>query len=85
MRFPWMQAGYMQLLIDGIKFDFIDCELDMVSNYQKFGYKLIFSVYHKVYGTFHIMILDVLNFDVLQKIESPYRHIYRSFLESKNI
>ncbi|NER37733.1 MAG: GNAT family N-acetyltransferase [Oscillatoria sp. SIO1A7] len=56
-----MQAGYKQQLVDGIKFDFIDCENHMVPFFEKIGYQLIGSFEYEVYGNYNIMVLDLLN------------------------
>ena len=78
-----MQACYKQRLLDGIKFDFIDCETHNLPFFQKFGYQLIGSFDYQVYGGGNLMVLDLLNFKHLENVKSPYKRLYRNFLESK--
>lgn len=78
-----MQANYHQLLLDRIKFDFIDCEPHMIPFFQKIGYQTIDMINHPEYGSGLALMLDVFNFEHLQRVKSPFQRLYRNFLESK--
>ena len=73
----------MKQLLDGIKFNFIDCETHNIPFFQKIGYQLIGNFDYQVYGSGNLMVLDLLNLKHLEKVNSPYQHLFRNFLESK--
>ncbi|MEG3903285.1 GNAT family N-acetyltransferase [Microcoleus sp. B4-C5] len=78
-----MQANYNQLLLDKVKLDFIDCEPHMIGFFQKLGYQPIDMINHPEYGSGLALMLDVFNFEHLQRVKSPFQRLYRNFLESK--
>ena len=80
-----MQAHYSQMLIDRIKFDFIDCEPQMIPFFQKLGYQPIEMVDHPEYGSGLAMMLDVFNFKHLEQVKSPFQQLYRNFLEYQEV
>ncbi|MEG4453282.1 GNAT family N-acetyltransferase [Microcoleus sp. N9_A1] len=83
--FTLMQAHYNQMLIDRIKFDFIDCEPHMIPFFQKLGYQLIDMINHPEYGSGMAMMLDVFNLKHLERVNSPFMRLHRNFVESKKL
>lgn len=75
-----MQANYNQLLLDQIKFDFIDCEPHMIAFFQRLGYQPIDMIIHPEYGSGLAMMLDVFNFQHLERVKSPFLRLQRIFL-----
>ncbi|HEY9812940.1 MAG TPA: GNAT family N-acetyltransferase [Candidatus Sericytochromatia bacterium] len=67
-----MRANYQQLLVDGVKFDFIDCEPHMIPFFQKLGYQPIEMINHPEYGSGLAMMLNVFNFKHLEQVKSPF-------------
>ncbi|NES02362.1 MAG: hypothetical protein F6K22_05630 [Okeania sp. SIO2F4] len=78
-----MQAYYKQLLLDGIKFDFIDAEAYLVPFFEKLGYKTISKIDYSIYESSVVMVLDTVNIEHLEKVKLPFRGLYRNLLESK--
>ncbi|BAY29808.1 hypothetical protein NIES2107_16520 [Nostoc carneum NIES-2107] len=76
-----LQAYYNQLLLDQIKFDFIDCEPHMIPFFQKLGYQPIDMINHPEYGSGLAMMLDVFNFQHLEQVKSPFLRLAIKFLE----
>ncbi|MBD2546047.1 GNAT family N-acetyltransferase [Planktothricoides raciborskii] len=74
--FSLMQFHYNQLLLDQIKFDFIDCEPHMIPFFQKLGYQTIDMINHPEYGSGMAMILDVFNLKHLQRVKSPFMRLH---------
>ena len=61
-----VQAVYKQLLIENIKFDFMDCEPNMVNFYQRLGYQNMGQIKHPEFGLGNLM-----RFDISKLRESP--------------
>ncbi len=78
-----MQAYYKQLLLDEIKFDFIDAEAYLVPFFEKLGYKTIGTIDYSIYESSTVMVLDTLNIEHLEKVKSPFQSLYRNLLKSK--
>ena len=62
-----MQAHYKQLLLDEIKFDFIDAEAYLVPFFEKLGYKTIGRIDYSIYESSTLMVLDILNIEHLRE------------------
>ncbi len=75
-----MQAYYQQLLLDKIKFDFIDAEEDLVPFFEKLGYQTIGKIDYSIYESGAVMVLETLNIKHLEKVKSPFRSLYRNLL-----
>ncbi|NEO58199.1 MAG: hypothetical protein F6K54_37195 [Okeania sp. SIO3B5] len=80
-----MQAYYKQLLLDGIKFDFIDAEIYLVPFFEKLGYQIIGKIDYSIYESSTVMLLNILNIEHLEKVKSPFQRLYINLLESKMI
>jgi len=76
-----LQTYYNQLLLDQIKFDFMDCEPQMIPFFQKLGYQPIDMINHPEYGSGLAMMLDVFNFQHLEQVKSPFFRLAIKFLE----
>ncbi len=79
-----VQASYKQVLLDGIKFDFIDALPDIVPYYERLGYQTIGTIDHSIYESGILMVFDLLNLEHLEKVKSPLQRVYRNWLKSKN-
>jgi predicted GNAT family N-acyltransferase len=81
-----IKENYRQMLIEGIKFDFSECDSSLVSYYNKLGYKSIGTLNHPEYGEGTILMLDVLDLEHLERVGSPFKEICKSFSEkTKNL
>lgn len=72
------QASYKQLLLDEIKFDFIDAEAFLIPFFTKLGYKTIGTIDYPMYESSTLMMLDVLEIKHLEKVKSPFQSLYRN-------
>ncbi|MDJ0553444.1 MAG: hypothetical protein QNJ68_03205 [Microcoleaceae cyanobacterium MO_207.B10] len=79
-----VQACYKQVLLDGIKFDFIDALPCLVPFFEKLGYQTIGKINYSTYEIRILMVLDILNIEHLEKVKSPFQLVYRNWLKSKN-
>ena len=85
IAFGIMQAHYNQMLLDKIRFDFIDCEPHMIPFFQKLGYQTIDMINHPEYGSGMAMMLDVFNLKHLQRVKSPFMRLHiKDFKFSKH-
>ena len=50
---------YEQLLLEGIKYDFLDCETYMLPFYSRLGYKNMGEITHPEFGKGYLMMLDI--------------------------
>jgi hypothetical protein len=74
-----IRENYRQLLLEGIRFDFSECDDELASYYNKIGYRNIGTLNHPEYGEGIILRLDLLDLEYLEKIGSPLKDICRSF------
>ncbi|MEG3861178.1 N-acyl amino acid synthase FeeM domain-containing protein [Microcoleus sp. herbarium12] len=75
-----IRENYRQLLLEGIRFDFSECDSELVAYYSKIGYKSIGTLNHPEYGEGTIIMLDLLDLDYLEQINSPLKDICKTFL-----
>lgn len=75
---------YQYLLIQGIKFDFGECDIALTYFYRKLGYQQIGRLYHPEYGEGEILRLSVQNLNHLERINSPFQHIHKSLFHLTN-
>jgi predicted GNAT family N-acyltransferase len=79
-----IRENYRQLLLEGIRFDFSECDAELASYYNKIGYRNIGTLNHPEYGEGIILMLDLLDLEHLERISSPLEDICRSFLPLTN-
>ncbi|OZH52764.1 hypothetical protein AFK68_22225 [Hydrocoleum sp. CS-953] len=78
------QAYYKKLLLDEIKFDFIDALPYLVPFFEKLGYQTIGKINYSIYDIRILMVLNILNIPHLEKVKSPLQRVYRNWLKSQN-
>jgi hypothetical protein len=78
-----MLGNYRQLLIDEVKFDFIDCNSHMVAFFMRLGYQIMGTVNHPEYGEGIVMMLELFNLEYLNKVNSPLKRIYKNLIEAE--
>lgn len=77
------RALYKHLLSEGIKFDFGDCDFPVTIFFKRLGYQVVGQANHPEYGEGNIVMLDVLNLEHLEKSNSPFKGIYKTFINQK--
>lgn len=76
------QVLYKHLLLEGIKFDFSDCDSPVTVFFKKLGYQVVGKENHPEYGEGNIMMLDVINLEHLEKINSPFKEVCKNFFNT---
>lgn len=70
--FKLVVATYVKGLRDGIKYNFIDCEPNLVQFYSRLGYIVhLPEIHHPEFGPGVVMVLELENEAVLKKSKSP--------------
>ena len=75
-----MKACYKQLLLDGIKFNFIDVLAYLLPFFEKLGYQTIGKIDYSISESRTLMVLETLNIEHLEKVKSPFQSLYRNLL-----
>ncbi|MBU7587376.1 MAG: GNAT family N-acetyltransferase [Nostoc sp. TH1S01] len=76
---------YQIYLQKGIVYDFIDCRLNLVDFYKKFGYRIYTNTFiHPYAGECMPMVLCTIDKEHLQKIRSPLFKLLENFSSSLN-
>lgn len=71
-------AAYATQLVDGIRFNFIDCTSVMERFFTRFGFQRhIASVRHPEYGPSVCMALDLHDFEHIARVRSPFTPLAR--------
>lgn len=79
------QAAYVLGLENRIKFNFIDCNLHLVSYFTFFGYELYTAnVIHHEYGEVTPMICNTLDIDLFKRRRSPLAKSYENFFNKRD-
>lgn len=72
-------AAYQTAVKDQIRYDFIECKPNLVNLFLRLGYKVHKGrIFHPERGECISMILDLENFEHLEKIGSPFRRVSRT-------
>jgi predicted GNAT family N-acyltransferase len=78
-----IKSLYQYLLQEGIKFDFSECDAELVSYYNKLGYQSVGTLYHPEYGEGSVIMLDVFNWEYLERVNSPLKDIGKTLISGQ--
>lgn len=67
---------YLYYLEHGFKSCIIDCNEHLVAFFKKLGFQQIGTSEHPDFGKVALMKLDVVDFDWLEAVKSPFRHMF---------
>lgn len=79
-------ATYIQGLKDGIMYDFVDCELEMVPFFVRLGYKVYQKkIHHPEFGLGAVLVLELQNIAHLEECNSPFARHYWKIMREENV
>ncbi len=79
-------ATYIQALKDGIKYDFVDCDLEMVPFFVRLGYNVhIESMLHPEFGHGAVLVLELQNIEHLEECNSPFAKHYHKIMHEESV